>query len=227
MEAGSRYRMEKTVTFRGNSPAAGAREPLPKQSKEQVFLLSPAHLKGKRAERLRQNESLSEISVRLRAGGATIADVFSFASPLYFRGKLAYARAFGGPPPGLELCYVITSSRGLLPPDTRIDLASLDELASGGAVDPDDDRYRIPLERDALSLKAKLGAAASVILLGSIATPKYAEPLLGVFGGRLLFPSDFAGRGNMSRGSLLMRCVREGRELDYVSVAGLPRAREK
>jgi hypothetical protein len=115
----------------------------------------------------------------------------------------------------------------LLPPDTRIDLASLDELASGGAVDPDDDKYRIPLARDARILQAKLGAAASAILLGSIATPKYAEPLLGVFGARLLFPSDFAGRGNMSRGSLLLRCVREGRELDYVSVAGLPRAREK
>jgi hypothetical protein len=219
--------MEKTVTFRGNSPAAWAREPFPKLSKEQVFLLSPAHLKGKRAERLRQNGSRSETSLRLRTGGATLADVFSFASPLYFRGKLSYARRFGMPPPGLESCYVITSCRGLLPADTRMDLASLDELAAGGEVDPDDDRYRIPLERDARSLQAKLGAAASVILLGSIATPKYATPLARVFGPRLLYPSDFSGRGNMSRGSLLLRCVREGRELGYVSVAGLPGAREK
>jgi hypothetical protein len=216
--------MQKKVTFHGNSPASWARDPIRKQLKEQVFLLSPAHLKGARAQRLRGTGSRSELSVRLRTSGATIADVFCFASPLYFRGKLAYARTFGAPPLGLEQCYVITSARGLLPPDTRIDLASLDDLASGGAVDPDDDRYRIPLERDAVVLQAKLGDAAPVILLGSIATPKYAGPLLGVFGARLLFPSDFAGRGNLSRGSLLMRCVREGRELDYVSVAGLPRA---
>lgn len=219
--------MEKKAIFHGNSPTAWACDPVRKPSKEQVFLLSPADLKGARALRLRGTESLSEFSVRLRTGGATIADLFCFASPLYFRGKLAYARTFGVPPLGLEQCYVITCSRGLLSPDTRIDLASLDELASGGAVDPDDDRYRIPLQRDALILQTKLGDAARVILLGSVRTRKYREPLLGVFGSRLLFPSDFAGLGNMSRGSLLMRCIREGRELDYVSLAGLPRGRER
>ena len=173
-------------------------------------------------QRLRGPESPSGLSMRLRAGGATIADLFCFASPLYFRGKLAYARAFGSPPLGLEQCYVITSSRGLLSLDTRIDLALLDELASGGTVDPDDDRYRTPLQRDALVLQAKLGDMAPVILLGSVATRKYTEPLLGVFGARLVFPSDFLGRGNMSRGSLLMRSVREGRELAYIPVDRLP-----
>jgi hypothetical protein len=49
---------------------------------------------------------------------------------------------------------------------------------------------------------------------------RFAEPQLAVFGAQLLFPSDFAGRRNLSRGSLLMRCIREGRELDYVSAAG-------
>jgi hypothetical protein len=214
--------MEKRVTFRGNSPASWDRDPSRKQSKEQVFLLSPANLKGARAQRLRGTESLSDLSMRLSAGDATIADLFCFASPLYFRGKLSYARAFGRPPLALEPCYVITSSRGLLSPDTRIDLAFLDELASGGAVDPDDDRYRIPLQRDALVLQAKLGDAAPVILLGSVATRKYTEPLLGVFGARLMFPSDFLGLGNMSRGSLLVRCVREGQELAYVPVERLP-----
>jgi hypothetical protein len=43
--------------------------------------------------------------------------------------------------------------------------------------------------------------------------------LLEVFGERLLFPRDFLGRGDMSRGSLLLRAVREQRELDYAPVA--------
>ena len=36
------------------------------------------------------------------------------------------------------------------------------------------------------------------------------------FGERLRFPAEFAGRGDMSRGGLMLRCAREGRELTYV-----------
>jgi hypothetical protein len=183
--------------------------------------LSPADLRGVRAQRLHQPECDSELSARLRAGRATLGEIFCFASSLYFRGKLAYARAFGASDPGVESCYVITSSRGLLPPDILVDLAMLRELTTIAEVDPEDDRYRIPLERDALALKERLGDAGEVILLGSVATPKYTKPLLAVFGTRLLFPSAFAGRGNMSRGGLLLRSAREGRELSYVSIAGL------
>ena len=39
------------------------------------------------------------------------------------------------------------------------------------------------------------------------------------FGERLLFPSAFAGRGDMSRGSLMLRAVRESSELAYEPVA--------
>jgi hypothetical protein len=46
------------------------------------------------------------------------------------------------------------------------------------------------------------------------------DVLLEVVGERLLFPTDFAGRGDMSRGALLLRSAREGRELDYEPVAG-------
>ena len=42
----------------------------------------------------------------------------------------------------------------------------------------------------------------------------------GVFGARLRFPIDFVGRGDMSRGGLLMRCAEAGRELEYAPVAG-------
>ena len=50
----------------------------------------------------------------------------------------------------------------------------------------------------------------------SIATSKYVEPLTDIFGSRLLFPSEFVGRGDMSRGGLMLRCAREGIELAYI-----------
>ena len=49
------------------------------------------------------------------------------------------------------------------------------------------------------------------------------EALLSVFGERLTFPLDFVGRGDMSRGGLLLRCVRAERELTYVPVSGAVR----
>jgi hypothetical protein len=53
------------------------------------------------------------------------------------------------------------------------------------------------------------------VLLGSVATPKYRETLTAAFGDRAFFPADFVGRGDMSRGALLLRAVRENRELPY------------
>jgi hypothetical protein len=41
-----------------------------------------------------------------------------------------------------------------------------------------------------------------------------------VFGERLVFPVEFVGRGDMSRGGLLLRCARDGRELEYQPVVG-------
>jgi hypothetical protein len=61
------------------------------------------------------------------------------------------------------------------------------------------------------------------VLLGSIATGKYVDLLLEVFGDSLRFPSDFAGRGDMSRGGLLLRCVDARRELAYAPIDGAPR----
>jgi hypothetical protein len=63
-----------------------------------------------------------------------------------------------------------------------------------------------------------MGAHCEAVLLGSIATPKYVEPLLSVFGERLLFPAEFVGRGDMSRGGLMLRCQRAGTELTYIPV---------
>ena len=72
-------------------------------------------------------------------------------------------------------------------------------------VDPADARYRRPLERSASALAADIGADCEVILLGSIASAKYVDVLLRIFAGRLLFPAEFVGRGDMSRGGLMLR----------------------
>jgi hypothetical protein len=87
-------------------------------------------------------------------------------------------------------------------------------------IDAANTRYRRPLEQSARAVAALLAPDDAVTLLGSIASDKYVDVLLGVFGERLTFPADFVGRGDMSRGGLLLRCVRAGRELDYVPVAG-------
>jgi hypothetical protein len=118
------------------------------------------------------------------------------------------------------LCHHLPRE-ALLLPDTFVDLAMLKELTAIAAVE--DDRYRIPLERDAIAMNEKLGDAGEVILIGSIATSKYVKPLLAVFGTRLLFLSAFAGRRNMSRGGLLLRSVRERTRTQLRLHSGLDR----
>lgn len=103
-------------------------------------------------------------------------------------------------------------------PDALITQSDLCEI-SAAPVDASEPRYRIPLERDARRLHNQLGDDCEVVLLGSVATAKYVEPLLGIFGDKLVFPTEFAGRGDMSRGGLMLRCVRKKVELNYVSIA--------
>lgn len=160
-----------------------------------------------------------DLAVRLREGSAQLGEVFAFISGLYFRGKLAYSAAFAAPPAGVPASLVITSGAGLVPPDARVGIEQLRRIASV-PIDAADPRYREPLERDARLLEAALGRDGDVVLLGSIATTKYLEPLLAIFGERLLFPPDFAGRGDLSRGGLMLRCVRAGKELPYAPVLG-------
>jgi hypothetical protein len=164
----------------------------------------------------------SALAGRLRGPeGAPLGEVFAFISSLYFRGKLAYAQAFARPPAGIEGALVITACDGLRPPGTRVRVGDLERWA-GVPVDPDEPRYRRPLLRDLQRLAGDSGDAA-VVLLGSIASEKYVELLSGVFGERLLFPSDFVGRGDMSRGGLMLRAAREGRELEYRPLLGAAR----
>lgn len=183
-----------------------------------IFLLSPARCGGKRAATLFNDRATFELARRLREpDGVAIGDVFSFLSGLYFRGKLAYSTTFGRPPDGVAGAYAITSNRGLLPVETRI---TLDELRAFGDVDIEsqDDRYRGPFERDARELLTRMPVDTEVVLLGSVASGKYVELLLEVFGDRLHFPADFVGRGDMSRGGLMLRCVEDQTELTYIPV---------
>lgn len=190
--------------------------------RHRVFLLSPADCSGKRAHLLRNPGSEHELARRLRSSaGAELGEVFAFVSSLYFRGKLAYARAFARPPRGLDGIYVITQGDGLRVPEAKIRLEDLHRLA-GVPIDPDEERYRAPLLRDLRELAPKW-EGTDVVLLGSIASGKYVELLTSILGGRVRFPADFVGRGDMSRGGLLLRSARDGRELHYEVLLGAER----
>lgn len=184
---------------------------------KRVFLLSPANASGTRAQLLLGDRAVFPLALRLRQQGLPLGEVFSFISGLYFRGKLDYAQAFAAPPAGAPGVLIITACAGLLPPEQLVTLEDLRTI-SAGPVEAREPRFRVPLERDARILARQIDANCEVVLLGSIATPKYVEPLLGVFGERLRFPAEFAGRGDMSRGGLMLCCVREGAPLTYVPV---------
>jgi hypothetical protein len=184
-----------------------------------IFLLSPAYAGGQRAQMIMSERAKFPLAEKLRRDGANLAEVFTFLSGLYFRGKIAYARAFGCAADGSCTSLVITPTRGLIAAETRITLDDLREFAEVD-IQGDDPRYRKPLERDAKRLAKKLPADAEIVLLGSIASGKYVDALLNHFGERLRFPGDFVGRGDMSRGGLLLRCAADGQELRYIAVAG-------
>ena len=192
-------------------------------ARRRIFLLSPASTGGERAQLVFNERARFDLAVRLRsAEGAALGEVFSFLSGLYFRGKLSYARAFAAPPPGTPGVLVITPNEGLLAAEEIVTLARLRRFARV-RIDVADPRYRRPLARHAKELARAMGPDAEVVLLGSIATGKYVDVLEKVFGERLRFPGEFVGRGYMIRGGLMLRCVREGRELEYVPIAGAVR----
>lgn len=169
---------------------------------------------------LMRNTAEFDLARRLRGPNrVTIGEVFTFLSGLYFRGKIAYANAFARPARGMSGVLVITPTRGLIDAATPIELDDLREFAEVD-IDENDPRYRLPLERDALKLAMQLKNRGDAVLLGSVATGKYVSVLLEILADCLRFPADFVGRGDMSRGGLLLRCAADARELDYIAVAG-------
>lgn len=183
-----------------------------------IFLLSPAKVSGVRAGLLLNPKAPFALARQFHSEGLPLGVVFAFASGLYFRGKITYARHFVNESDG-ELVRVITTNAGLVDPVRRLtpnDLRAFGEVD----IDRDDPRYHEPLRRDARTLARKLAKNGRAILLGSIATGKYRDVLLDCFGERLVFPGDFVGRGDMSRGGLLLRAARSGIELPYIPVTG-------
>src|SRR5437667_7675145 len=185
---------------------------------KRIFLLSPANIAGIRAGQVMSDHARSDLAIRLRDGGALLGEVFSFISGLYFRGKLAYARAFSEVPPAIPGAFVITACGGLVPPEALVTLEQLREI-SAAAVDTANASYRRPLGRDSRILSELAGTGCQIVLLGSIATPKYVAPLLEIFGKRLFFPAEFAGRGDMSPG-WAYATVRERRRTTYLCPVG-------
>jgi hypothetical protein len=190
-----------------------------------VFLLSPANLGGIRAQMMVSPNAKFDLARQLQsAEGAPLGEVFAFVSGLYFRGKLAYARRFARPPDPTDPVtaggvLVITTNAGLRSVDTAVTIESFRGFATGD-IDLRNTLYRAPLEQSAKALREVIGPDCEVVLLGSVASGKYVDLLLPIFGDRLMFPPHFVGRGDMSRGGLMLRCVMAGLELPYVPLAG-------
>jgi hypothetical protein len=186
-----------------------------------TFLLSPAYAGGRRAQMLLSERAEFALARRLRGGEAvSLGEAFTFLSGLYFRGKLAYANAFAWPDSSRVL--VITPTRGLVQAATSVTLSDLREFAEVD-IEEGDPRYRKPLERDLRRLVRQLTPQCEVVLLGSVATAKYVGVLLEILRERIRFPGDFVGRGDMSRGGLLLRCAADRTELSYIPVQGAVR----
>ena len=186
-----------------------------------IFLLSPANLSGKRGQMLLNPEAGFELARTLRSeAGAPLGELFSFVSGLYFRGKASYAKAFGRAPAGLQSALVMTAGGGLCPLEQSITRARL-EAWQQVSVSEKNPHFTQPLIRHSSELLDAHADDARFVLLGSVASHKYVVPLLDVFGPRLLYPTSFAGLGDMSRGSLLLRAARDGVELEYAPAAGL------
>ncbi len=180
-----------------------------------VFLLSPANCRGRRAQQVLSPEATFSMAARLRGEGVPIGDLFAHMSGLYFRGKITYARKFGR-------AFVITPDQGLVPAETAITSQVLMRFADA-EIDAGNPAYRTPLEQSARALGEQAGADAQFVLLGSIASEKYVQVLCAIFGPRLVFPATFVGRGDMSRGGLLLRAAASSQELEYIPVIGAVR----
>jgi hypothetical protein len=182
-----------------------------------VFLLSPAYCGGRRAGILLNTGSDAITAREFRAGRMSLGSAFAFMSGLYFRGKLSYAERFGE-------AAVITPTRGLQPASLPFTLELLREFAVGD-VSLENPDYRDALARDARKLARRVGAGGQVVLLGSVASGKYVDILLPILGDRLRYPAAFIGRGDMSRGGLLLRSAASGVELEYQSLTAGVRPR--
>jgi hypothetical protein len=180
-----------------------------------VFLLSPANCRGRRAQQVLSPRATFDVATRIRTDGVPIGELFAHMSALYFRGKITYARKFGP-------AFVITPDEGLVSADFVVTLTTLVRFRDA-EIRLENPSYRIPLEQTAQHLAAGMDAETQFVLLGSVASDKYVQVLAEIFGTRLVFPTAFVGRGDMSRGGLLLRAAAASQELEYAPVIGAVR----
>ena len=179
-------------------------------AQQRIFLLSPAHCGGRRAQMLVNETARFELATRLRESGATIGEIFAFLSGLYFRGKLAYSVAFARPPAGWPGALVITTNRGLVPPETAMTLTELRDLGTV-SIEAAEPRYA---GRSAATQHAS-PRSPTVRWCFLAASPvenmwiPSSRCLVIVF---VFRPSSSVG--HMSRGGLMLRCAASGQELD-------------
>ena len=183
-----------------------------------IFLLSPASTDGLRAQQLTSPRAGFGAAERYRSPeGVTIEEAFTFMSSLYFRGKIGYARHFAAPPPELALGSRTTASWSSLPASgwcrraCRITPEEMKKLRRT-PVDLKSRAYCAPMKKHVEQLRDLapdgLGGAPGQRRDRQVRGPAAAGPR-----DRLLFPRDFAGAGDMKRGGMMLRAVREDREL--------------
>ncbi len=163
-----------------------ASEKLRTSSRHRIFLLSPANARESEGQRLLHSTAPSELAVRLRQSGVRLGDVYQHISSLYFRGKLSTHQVSAIPLSRLRACRYITGT-GLMLPETLIRFDEFRQL-SAISIDASNERYRQSLIADLMRLREMAGVHVDIILLGSIATSKYVDPIANVFGERVLVP---------------------------------------
>jgi hypothetical protein len=114
---------------------------------------------------------------------------------------------------------VIVPGLGLLPPETVFSPEQLQATAQI-EVDADNPAHHEALLEAAASVDRATCHQCSFVLLGSVASAKYTTALLKVLDQRLLFPAEFVGRGDLSRGGIMLRSAASRQELSYIPVSG-------
>ena len=180
-----------------------------------VFLLSPAWCGGKRAKMLLNPAASFDLAVRLRRGTLSLGEAFAFMSGLYFRGKLAYGSRFGPAIGGRDRTFVITPTQGLRSPVSAVTIGSAARVRVGGR-----ERGRSALPRAARARSPRARRVAGTRRARRPARQHRdvqvrGRPPAASSGRASCFPPSFIGRGDMSRGGLLLRAAREGVELEY------------
>ena len=186
-----------------------------------IFLLSPAHCGGRRAELLLGGGGRFALALQLHEGGTIpLGEAFTFLSGLYFRGKLAYARRFARPPAGVPGVQVITTNRGLLPADTPSHDATSCGPSRGRDIRAGEPRYRSRCggtSRRSTGGEPREHRRRSFCWAASRPASTWTCCSTSWASGSSFRRSSWAA-GDMSRGALLLRAARADEELAYAPV---------